>query len=52
MKNTVTGFSNLQTLEAARKVTGKEISAKKADRRLGDPDILIASSEKARKILG
>ena len=32
-----TGFSNLQILEAARKVTGKEILAEKADRRPGDP---------------
>ncbi|MFC3931254.1 UDP-glucose 4-epimerase GalE [Streptococcus dentapri] len=47
-----TGFSNLQILEAARKVTGKEIPAEKADRRPGDPDILIASSEKARRVLG
>lgn len=47
-----TGFSNLEILEAARKVTGKEIPAELADRRPGDPDILIASSEKAREILG
>ncbi|MGT2924334.1 UDP-glucose 4-epimerase GalE [Streptococcus caviae] len=47
-----TGFSNLQILEAARKVTGKEIPAEKADRRPGDPDTLVASSEKAREILG
>lgn len=47
-----TGFSNLQILEAARKVTGKEIPAEMADRRPGDPDTLIASSEKARQILG
>ena len=47
-----TGFSNLQILEAARKVTGKEIPAELADRRLGDPDTLIALSDKAREILG
>ncbi|EHJ52203.1 UDP-glucose 4-epimerase GalE [Streptococcus macacae] len=47
-----TGFSNLQILEAARKVTGKPIPADLADRRPGDPDILIASSEKARRLLG
>ncbi|WP_270315351.1 UDP-glucose 4-epimerase GalE [Streptococcus infantarius] len=47
-----TGFSNLQILEAARKVTGKEIPAELADRRSGDPDTLIASSDKAREILG
>lgn len=47
-----TGFSNLQILEAARKVTDKEIPAEKAGRRPGDPDTLIASSEKARTVLG
>lgn len=47
-----TGFSNLQILEAARKVTGKEIPAEKAGRRPGDPDTLISSSEKARTVLG
>ena len=47
-----TGFSNLQILEAARKVTGKEIPAEKSGRRPGDPDTLIASSEKARTVLG
>lgn len=47
-----TGFSNLQILEAARKVTGKEIPAEMAPRRPGDPDILIAASDKARTVLG
>lgn len=47
-----TGFSNLEILEAARRVTGKDIPSELADRRPGDPDILIASSEKARTILG
>lgn len=46
-----TGFSNLQILEAARKVTGKEIPAEKADRRPGDPDTLVADSTKAREVL-
>lgn len=46
-----TGFSNRQLLEAARRVTGQAIPAKKAARRPGDPDTLIASSEKARKVL-
>ncbi|ELW74145.1 UDP-glucose 4-epimerase, putative [Streptococcus thermophilus MTCC 5461] len=46
------GFSNLQILEAACKVTGKEIPAEKAGRRPGVPDTLIASSEKARTVLG
>ena len=47
-----TGFSNLQIVEAARKVTGHPIPLEIAERRPGDPDTLIASSEKARKVLG
>ena len=47
-----TGFSNKQMLEAAREVTGKEIPAKMAPRRPGDPDSLVAASEKAREVLG
>lgn len=47
-----TGFSNLEIVEAARKVTGKEIPAEIAGRRGGDPDSLIASSAKAREVLG
>ena len=47
-----TGFSNLQILEAARKVTGKEIPAEMAPRRPGDLDTLIAASDKARTVLG
>ena len=47
-----TGFSNLQILEAARRVTGKEIPAQMAPRRPGDPDTLIAASDKARSVLG
>ncbi|MFT8318025.1 MAG: UDP-glucose 4-epimerase GalE [Sporolactobacillus sp.] len=46
-----TGFSNKQILEAARKATGKEIPAELGPRRPGDPDTLIAASDKAREIL-
>ncbi|MFC6207016.1 MULTISPECIES: UDP-glucose 4-epimerase GalE [Levilactobacillus] len=46
-----TGFSNKEMLEAARKVTGKEIPAKMAPRRAGDPSTLIAASDKAREVL-
>ncbi|MFC6259345.1 UDP-glucose 4-epimerase GalE [Levilactobacillus fujinensis] len=46
-----TGFSNKEMLEAARKVTGKEIPATMAPRRAGDPSTLIAASDKARKVL-
>ncbi len=47
-----TGFSNKQMLEAAREVTGKPIPAKMAPRRPGDPDSLVAASDKAREVLG
>lgn len=47
-----TGFSNLEIVEAARKVTGHSIPLEIAERRLGDPDILIASSKKAKEVLG
>lgn len=47
-----TGFSNKQMLEAAREVTGKPIPAKIAPRRPGDPDALVAASDKARSVLG
>jgi UDP-glucose 4-epimerase len=46
------GFSNREVVELARKVTGRPIKAIDAPRRPGDPDILIASSEKAMKELG
>ena len=47
-----TGFSNKQMLEAAREVTGEPIPAKIAPRRPGDPDSLVAASDKARNVLG
>ena len=47
-----TGFSNREILETARKVTNKEIPAEIAPRRGGDPDVLVASSAKAREVLG
>ena len=42
-----TCFSNKQVLEIARKVTNHPIPCEIADRRPGDPDTLIASSERA-----
>lgn len=45
------GFSVKEVVEVARKVTGKEIKAEVAERRAGDPAILIASSERAKKEL-
>ena len=47
-----TGFSVKQVIEVCRKVTGCNIEAEVAPRREGDPAILIASSDKAKKQLG
>ncbi len=46
------GFTVNEIVEAARKVTGHPIPAKIEPRRAGDPSKLIASSEKARTVLG
>ncbi|MGQ4244322.1 UDP-glucose 4-epimerase GalE [Enterococcus casseliflavus] len=46
------GYSVKEMVEAARNVTKKEIPARVAPRRAGDPSTLVASSEKARKVLG
>ncbi len=46
------GFSVKEVIETARKVTGKEIKVIEENRRAGDPAVLIASSEKAKKVLG
>ncbi|MFC4696479.1 UDP-glucose 4-epimerase GalE [Enterococcus aquimarinus] len=46
------GYSVKEMLDAAREVTGKEIAAKVAPRRAGDPASLVASSEKAKTVLG
>lgn len=46
-----TGYSVKEMLDAARKVTGKEIPATIAPRRAGDPSRLVASADKARSVL-
>lgn len=46
------GFTVKGVIETARKVTGDPIKAVVSPRRAGDPARLIASSEKAKKILG
>lgn len=46
------GFTNLEVVEMARKVTGHSIPTVIAPRRAGDPARLIASSEKAKTVLG
>lgn len=47
-----TGYSVLEMIEAARAVTGHPIPMEIGERRAGDPALLIASSEKAKKVLG
>lgn len=46
------GFSVKEVVECARRVTGHPIPADVAPRRAGDPAQLIASSEKAKTVLG
>lgn len=46
------GFSVKEMIDTARHVTGKEIPAISGSRRAGDPSTLIASSEKAKQVLG
>lgn len=46
------GFSVKEVVERAREVTGHPIPAEVAPRRAGDPGTLVASSEKARTVLG
>lgn len=46
------GFSVKEIVEAAKEVTGIDIPVKIGERRSGDPSTLIASSEKAKKVLG
>ena len=46
------GFTVLEVLKAAEKVVGHEIPTVLSGRRAGDPATLVASSEKARSILG
>lgn len=41
-----------EVIETARKVTGHSIPALETARRAGDPAKFVASSEKAKKILG
>ncbi|WEV39566.1 UDP-glucose 4-epimerase GalE [Lactobacillus sp. ESL0681] len=48
---TAHGYSNLEILQAACSVTGKEIPYTIGPRRAGDPDSLVADSTKARTIL-
>ena len=46
------GFSVREVIEAARKVTGREIKVSSLKKRPGDPPVLISGSAKARRVLG
>ncbi len=46
------GFTVQEVIDVARKVTGHPIPAQLCPRRAGDPAQLVASSEKARTVLG
>jgi UDP-glucose 4-epimerase len=46
------GYSVMEVIECARKVTGKPIPTKLEARRAGDPPKLVADARKAKKVLG
>jgi UDP-glucose 4-epimerase len=46
------GYSVLEVIETARRITGHEIPARMEPRRAGDPSRLIAVADKAKDLLG
>ncbi|VVB81546.1 ADP-L-glycero-D-manno-heptose-6-epimerase [uncultured archaeon] len=46
------GYSVKEVIDAVKKITGKDFAVVKGERRAGDPAVLIASSEKIKKVLG
>ena len=46
------GVSVRQAIDMVRNVTGREVTTRDAARRAGDPSILVADPNKARKLLG
>lgn len=46
------GFTVREVIESARRVTGREIPVVEEPRRPGDPAVLVASSDKAKRDLG
>jgi UDP-glucose 4-epimerase len=46
------GFSVMEVIEAAQRVTGKTIKVKISPRRPGDPPVLVGSADRARELLG
>ena len=47
-----TGVTVFEMVERARAITGRSVSAEVSGRRAGDPSELVASSAKARELLG
>jgi UDP-glucose 4-epimerase len=47
-----TGYSVLEVIETARRVTGREVPFEKVGRREGDPPRLVGDATKAREVLG
>lgn len=46
------GFSILEVIDAAERVTGRKIPRELGPRRPGDPAVLVASKEKLKRLLG
>jgi UDP-glucose 4-epimerase len=46
------GFSNLEVVKTAERITGRKIPHKLSPRRPGDPAVLVASNEKLKHVLG
>lgn len=46
------GFSVREVIDKVKQVTGKDFKVTETDRRAGDPPVLIANSDKAKRILG
>jgi UDP-glucose 4-epimerase len=49
---TGTGYSVLEVIEAAKRVTGRPVPFEPAERRAGDPPRLVADAARARAVLG
>ncbi|MGE1062302.1 UDP-glucose 4-epimerase GalE [Megasphaera paucivorans] len=46
------GFSVRQIIDAAKKITGRNFTVEEAPRRAGDPAVLVAESQKIKKVIG
>jgi len=49
---TTSGYSNLEVVQAAERITGRKVPHKLSPRRPGDPAVLVASNEKLKRMLG